>query len=243
MGRIPAVVLTAVIALSIVIPIILRSAKTGFVVASLLAIGILWAVVLRQGMPGGLRVTLLIFFYFITVVFSLLGGMGSAVFGWLDRPRNDAAVTLGSGSAGSIAIVYHPGGSGFTKKTITKLGDTMAAKGYKVTIFSAGSRLTFDQARYKAVILGSPVYTGNIRPPVKDFISSHSPLSIPVFIILTGTIPEEKEKTLDTVAADIARAGGSLRAGAKILSKSAEREIDAEIASFGETVDMSLKGR
>jgi hypothetical protein len=196
MPKFIAYIFTSILTVCVLFPIVLRSSKISITVTGLLALGILWAIVLLKAMPIGLKVPMLIVFSILTLISA--AGIGSVLGNWFDRPRNEAPVIMGKGfPSGSIAIVYHPGGSAFPRKVILSLADTLAVRGYSVAIFTANPQLSIDQKQYAAVILGSPVYGGEIRPPLLGFASANSPLKIPVFGVLTGGFRTGKENDLE----------------------------------------------
>jgi flavodoxin len=132
-----------------------------------------------------------------------------------DVPAYEYPVILGSdGSSGRIAIVYHPGATAFTKSMVRRLGEELASRGYIAALFTANPGLSLDQASYTGLVIGSPVYGAEIRPPVKDFIFANAPFSIPIFALLTACI--------------------------KIASGSFEPEIKKRIAYLCDAIDGAL---
>lgn len=241
MGRILAYILTGILVVCFVILLGPKSGMPrGFAVSTLVAIGLLWTVVLRTGMPVWLKVILSVVIFclsFVAILFAIALGVA-------DRPKSEAPVSMGGGSsAHSIAIVYHPGGTGFTRGTMMKLGEKLAARGYAVSIFTAHPGLQFPQEKHSAIVLGSPVYAGETRPPIKEFVSAVSPLTVPVFAVVTGGGSSPKEADLERFAKVLTRAGGNLTAGTKINSGGSDAQTaEREILSFAGTVDESLRG-
>jgi hypothetical protein len=246
MSKIVAFLLTAILASCSLVPFVLRNGRTGFAVTAFIAIGILWAVVLWKGMPVGLKVPLIIALVVLVIV-SIMGslvGVGTGLADRWDQPRNEAPVIMGNASSSdSIAIVYHPGGSGFAKKVVMSLGGILTSKGYSVSIYTANLELSLNQGKYKALVFCSPVYGGQIRPPLQKFISDNSPLSIPVFAVLTGGFAGFEENDLRQLTEIVARAGGSLRTGVKILRRTSSQAIEEKIGSFCDTIERTLENR
>jgi flavodoxin len=241
MGRILAYVLTGILMVCFVILLGPESGMPrGFAVSTLVAIGLLWTVVLRAGMPLWLRVILFVAIFclsFVAILFAIALGVA-------DRPKSEPPISMGAGpQTRRVAIVYHPGGTGFTKGTVMKLGEELAARGYAVSILTAHPGLQFAQDKYDAIILGSPVYAGEARPPIKEFVSAISPLTIPVFVLLTGGGSSPKEADLERFAKVLTRSGANLRAGTKVNSGGTYAQAsEREIISFAGAVDESLKG-
>jgi hypothetical protein len=245
MSRILASVLTAVLALCVLVPLLSGKGRNGFAVVGIIAIGILWAVALWRQMPGGLKVPLLIVFSIMALV-SVIGSLvsiGTGLSDRFDRPRSEAPIVMGGGSSSaSIAIVYHPGGSGFTKKIVTRLGEDLAARGYAVSIMTAHPGRAFDQKSYRALILASPVYGGEIRPPLKEFVDAHSPLSLPVFAILAGWFAAFNEADLQRLSELASKGGANLKKSIKLVWGGSRKAFGERIASFADVIDGFLKG-
>ncbi len=142
-----------------------------------------------------------------------------------DMPAYEDPVTLGSdGSSGRIAW------------------NELASRGYVVTLITANSARSFHQESFEALVLGSPVYGAEIRPPIQEFISANAPFSVPVFAVLTGfgmTFYEEYD--LPNLSKVLDRANVSLAAATKIGTGSSAREIEQRIASLCDAIDMALK--
>ncbi len=245
MSRTLAYVLTAVLALFVFTPLILGSGKNGFTVVGLIAAGILWAVALWLQMPAGLKVPLLIVFSILVLV-SVIGSLvsvGTVLSERFDKPRSEAPVVIGEGSSsGQIAIVYHPGGSRFTRKIVTRLGEDLAARGYAVSIMTAHPGLALDQKSYKALILASPVYGGQIRPPLREFVNAHPPISLPVFAILAGWFAAFKDEDLQRLSELASQKGMKLKETTKLVWGGSGKAFEERIGSFAEAVDSFLKG-
>ncbi len=157
-----------------------------------------------------------------------------------DMPVYKDPVVLGSdGSSGRIAIVYHPGATAFTESMVTRLGQELASRGYIATLFTANPELSLDQGSYTALVLGSPVYGAEIRPPVKDFIIANAPFSIPVFALLTGGFGTAwyEENDLPALINFLKQANVSLTACVKIAAGSFEPEIKKRIAYLSDAID------
>lgn len=247
MGRGVAFIVTAVLGLCAVVQLAVpggSGAPKGGAFMSLLAIAMLWMIMLWEGMPGSLRVPVLILFLLVSVLGAVMPAVQAGARAVLDRPRTEAPVVLGTAKAArSVALVYHAGGSGATKAAVTRLGRDLAARGLSVTMIAAGPRAVLDQGKYRAIVLGSPVYSGEVRPPVLDFLSANAPLSLPIFAVLTGWFPAMKDQDLGRLSGPLGHAGGRLVAGVKIGSGSTEAVTARELASIESTIMGSLGAR
>ncbi len=115
-----------------------------------------------------------------------------------DRARNNKPVVFEQAdSVKSVAVVYHPGGSGFQKRINTLIAGRLSGKGIKVTLYTAGPDLKINPKEVSAIILSSPVYGSKPRPPFVDFINSADLKGVKCFVILSGWFtdisPEMKE--------------------------------------------------
>jgi hypothetical protein len=244
MGRTAAFIFTGILAVCFVLPLVTRSAKMiprGISFAALAAVAIVWILAVFKGMPLGLKIPLNIVFYFIFAVVALPAGIGSLIFGIGDRERYAPPVVVGgNGSKGRIAIVYHPGMSPFTERSIRKLAADLNAKGYSATLMTA-NRKTVVEPSYKAVVVSSPVYGGMTRPPLDDFLAANNPLPMPCFAFLTGGGPASPGVDVERIDAMVKMEGGTYAGGTKIAHTAPENARETEISSFAEKIAAVLE--
>lgn len=139
--------------------------------------------------------------------------------------------------AGKVLIVYHPGGSSFTKEVVRSFGEGIASKGYTVTIESAGSKIKSVIEDYKMVILASPVYNKQPRPPLKEFVERNSLKNLPVYLILTGSHTKRVQSELENIAPLISKSGGKLIGNKKYTKKVSMEEIFNTGAEVAEKIE------
>lgn len=244
--RVFAYVMTFLLALCIVAPAALGGLRAGWVVVVLIAGGLLWIGVLRANAPGALRVVLIILVSVLSFV-ALVGtavGIGNTMKVRFDRAVNEAPLTMGPpDSRLTVAVVYHPGGSTFPKSVVTELGKDLAAKGCRVTIMTAHPALELTQSEYDALVLCSPVYGGEIRPPLEDFVRRTAPFSIPVFAIITGGISGVEEANLRRLSELLARTDTRTVAAVKLLRKARPQTTAARLSSLTEDILQRLRNR
>jgi hypothetical protein len=233
--RIFVYIVTAILALSVLVPLFLGGLKGGWVVVTLITVGFLWSLVLWTGMPGALRVVFLVLVSILGLV-CVMGALASINEGLtrkFDLPRNDPAVTMGpSDSKVRIAIVYHPGGSPFPKRVVTALGEKLAAQGCSIVIMTANPGLNFKQTDFDALVLSSPVYGGKVRPPLLDFVSARAPFSMPVYAVLTGGLKGWDEHNLKALSDALAASKVTTTAAIKVNTKMNAAELDAALSDF-----------
>lgn len=219
MSRILALILIVVLAVCVVLNVAFRTGRSGFTVVAVIAAGFLVALGFWQHMPGALRVPMLIVSSILVLV-SVIGalvGVGTTLSNRFDQPKSESALVIGKEcSSGRIAIVFHPGGSGFTRGIVKQLGEDLAQRGYAVTVLTAHPDVDFDQGAYRALVIVSPVYGGEIRPPLLAFMHAHSPLSIPVFAVLTGWFGAMRDADLQRLSQATAQDSLTIREAVKI---------------------------
>lgn len=165
--------------------------------AALISLGILGLHWLLYHDKTGIHVFgIILMFFVIFIGFMSLVSTYTVLIG-ADSARNRKPVVFGAGGDKSIAIVYHPGGSGFQKRINTLIADKLALKGFRVTLYTASPSLKIDPKEVSAIILSSPVYGGKPRPPFVDFINNAGLKGVKCYVILSGWFtdinPEMKE--------------------------------------------------
>ena len=203
---------------------------------TIIAIGVLWLVALVRGLPKLPRTLLLIAFCCMFLFISSIAVV-IPMAARFDQPKSKQPVYIGQNNAlGAIAIVYHPGGSAAVENAVNRLGEGMAAKGYAVTVFTASSELKLDLDSYKAIVCGSPIYGGQVRPPLKQFLVANAPIGVPVFALFSAGSMDNKEGDLARFSEVVSQAGGKLHGGAKVSSSANEQMNDTELALLGESI-------
>ncbi len=160
-----------------------------------------------------------------------------------DLPVHQDSVVMGEeGGSGRVAVVYHPGGSGFPKRTVARLGRELVRRGYVVTVNTASPDLPLDTKSYDALVLVSPVYGGEIRPPVDQFVSTHAPFSVPVFVVLTGMFAKGfyESHDLPMLTKRLSQAGVMLTAAVKVGTTRLPGYNMARIRSLCDSIDATL---
>jgi hypothetical protein len=189
-------------------------------IACLSAAAIPWILCLMKVAPGPGRTVLLLAFALLALVAVPIGLVDAiSGSGILDRPGDAAPIAIGSPSAPRlVAIVYHKGGSGLALEAATALGEGLASKGCSALLLSARPGLRLKGGAYAAVVLCSPVYAGQARPPVLDFAAANAPFAMPVFALLSGGGATKEGEDLERLSATLALSGIALRGGLKVLS-------------------------
>ncbi len=219
----------------------------------LLPLALLWLHTFVYRIPGDINFfshLLMVLFYFFTFVMVLPMSLGTWVIGIFDLPKNYAPVKTGASNASrEIAVVYHPGGSPFTKSVVTRLAENISGSEYAVTLYTASGSLAIDTKKPAAIVLSSPVYGSMIRPALQDFIAEHDLSGVKIFIVHTGGGPLESEEEFQfdlTLLKD---------KGAKVIDKTkfamtmpdqkkspdTEKKLDAEIVNYAKFMQNKLK--
>jgi menaquinone-dependent protoporphyrinogen IX oxidase len=83
--------------------------------------------------------------------------------------------TLPNGAPiGQAIVVYDPGLSGGAKDAATKVGYSLQAAGYNVTLAGVKSGTAADIVSYDIVVVGGPIYAGKPAKSIQDYLSSLS---------------------------------------------------------------------
>ena len=178
-----------------------------------------------------------------TVALALVVGVAAGGCGSGDTDASRLPITIGSGgSSGRIAVVYDPGGSAYPRRTMTRLGEELASRGYVVDLYTTGSGLAFAPESFNALVLGGPVYGAEVRPPLKEFVTGHAPFPIPVFALLTGFFPKGMYEKYDlpNLNSFLGMAGVNLNAATKVGTLSSPRFVRRRIASLCDSIDETL---
>lgn len=209
----------------------MRMVPVGLRLMPLIEAALLWVFVLSRGNKGWLWILFLIQYYIIFVIIVAMAGAGLAG-AILDREHNIGPVTLGNPRGEkTIAAIYHPGGTDYTGKFLRAMGERLAGTEYRLIMHSARRGLQIDLVGAEAVILASPVYAGQIRPPVKRFIE-RGLAGKRCVLILTGGGAAMPEKEFAQVVPLIEKKGGEVIAKGKFAQSKDESKLREEAAAF-----------
>jgi len=193
----------------------------------LINIGILWIYTVffaLKGKMGIIGVILLVLFWIINAIIVFPATCGSILFSILDREKKLAPQVIGKQESQSeICIIFHPGLSEFTTLIVKDLGQSLAESGYKVTLYSAHSELKINLRDYKAVGFSSPLYAGQIRPPLRKFIDRNDLTGVNCFIVLTGADDHGIERDVQNASKLIQKKGGKILTGTKFIVKDVKK--------------------
>lgn len=109
-------------------------------------------------------------------------------------------VVIGSGNNTAL-LIYQPSNadavSSPTVSAKTAIAKTLADRGYKVTVNYPSKRLDYDLKNYDTIIFGSPVYSGNLSPVLKEYAESNPITGKNILIFVTGMYPEDEKELKD----------------------------------------------
>ena len=97
-------------------------------------------------------------------VFLLIRKMSSEVV-------SDLKVSNPEGDEGVALVIYHPGISDFHRQVSYAFADGLVSHGWRVEITTASSQATTDLSGYDLLVLGGPVYAGEVAQPVRSYLS------------------------------------------------------------------------
>lgn len=106
----------------------------------------------------------------------------------LNREHISDVTTLNAGgTAGSVLVVYHPGGTDFQREATEAFAATLAGRGFSVDITTASSQAPTDIHSYDLLVLGAPVYAGKPGKPLITYVQSLGDLNQePTVVIISG---------------------------------------------------------
>ena len=212
------------------IPLSIRIIVAVFAFSSLWIYTLFFKLKRRMGFGG---IMLLILFYFITFVIIVPTGVGSSVITVMERGRIVPPITIGSeDNTEQIYIVYHPGASKFTSSTLKTLAENIAQNNYKVTLYSVSKDLQLDLQEVRAIGFASPIYAGNVRKQLIDYIEEDNLYRKNCFIVITGSDREGLEGDTSKVAELIKERGGKIIGKTKFITSDKESELKNKINLF-----------
>lgn len=163
----------------------------------------------------------------IAFAVTALGALNPTVFAVLsfaDGEKREATVVYGDAATPKlVAMVYHPGASGFPLAVDTMVAERLARAGMRVSLDTANSGLVIDTRKIAVLGISSPVYTGSIRLPVLSFLSKADLKGVKCFVVLTGWVAssEIEARDLEKIKRLIEARGGIYLGGKKFSSLSA----------------------
>jgi hypothetical protein len=208
-------------------------------IAPLLAIGLLWAQRLASGYASrATTLGVMLWLLFGIMVLIALSPTTLALFSFADKAKDENPLSFGPADAPkALALVYHPGASSFARTIDSKFAAALGRDGVRTTVYAAKPRLGLDPGKMTALGLSSPVYLGEIRPPLAAFIASTDLRGVRCFAILTGWIgsPEVERQDLAKIRKLIESKGGIYIGGKKYGTFSPPR--DEGVAAFADGID------
>jgi len=75
-------------------------------------------------------------------------------------------------SVGNALVVYDPGLSGAAKGVAEKVASDLQAKSFTVTLAGVKSSAAANYTGYSVIVIGGPVYAGELTSSVKDALNS-----------------------------------------------------------------------
>lgn len=104
------------------------------------------------------KILLIAIIVFVVAVVSLLG----FVFMKISSDYVSGTVVLNADGSETALFIYHPGLSSFMEDAAYAFADGLAENGWRVEITTASSQAPTDLSTYSLLVLGSPVYAGNV---------------------------------------------------------------------------------
>ncbi len=107
---------------------------------------------------------------------------------------------IGSGNNQAL-LIYQPSNadavSSATVSAKTVIANTLADRGYTVTVNYPSAKLDYDLKDYDIIIFGSPVYSGSLSPVLKEYVENNPVTGKNILIFVTGMHPEDGKEHED----------------------------------------------
>lgn len=134
----------------------------------------------------------------VIVIAALFGTMAFIIFDLMSYTATGSETLNPAGSAGKALVVYDPGLSGNAKSTAGCIADELKSKRYMVDLSGIRGRAAANTSGYDVIVVGGPVYAGNISSSIQSYMNSLEPSgNVCIGMFATGSV---KEKMNDTVS-------------------------------------------
>ncbi len=95
-------------------------------------------------------------------------------------------------------LVYEPSNvdaiASATVNAKTAIASVLAEHEYTVTVNYPSPELDYDLSNYDIIVFGSPVYSGNLSPVLKEFIESNPVTLKHILLFVVGLYPEDDKE-------------------------------------------------
>lgn len=145
------------------------------------------------------------------------------------------------GAQKEALVVYNQGTSSYIKNSIQDFSEELAERGYGVTITTANPNfepegfdemlaaanpgMKRDYSYYDLIILASPVYNQEVRPPLKEFMQNADFKGVDVYTLLFHQSNSEGEECMKQFAPAVKLAGGNVLGYSDVVGKVSPEEI------------------
>jgi len=117
------------------------------------------------------------------------------------------------------------------------LQEELASRGYSVDLLDIGQGARFLPARYRALVLLSPVRGGLLMPQALEFIAENAQLTMPVLVMLTGWFPGLfEDHDLPALKESLQARGTALKAAVKVGTGFGKRLVRERVAVLADAM-------
>ena len=210
--------------------------------ACLMALCLAWALFAWRGAPAVLRTVV-----FIAIALLLAFGGAITVFSAAirlsDMPSGKACEAFGPREGrGRVAIVCHPGFSGFAWKAARRLGRMLEERGWSAILYPANIDMPRENRDFRVVIYCSSILFGEPRPPLWACVEKNRGRALPIFGLFTGGVESAKEAEARAFASFVDLRGQCIKGTRKIISFEAASKIENELADYANEISCFLSG-
>jgi flavodoxin len=128
----------------------------------------------------------------IVLIVAVFGVMGLVIFDVMSYTATGSEKLSPNGTAaGTALVVYDPGFSGQAQKVATTIAQDLEKKGYEVELAGISSSAAKNNSNYDIIVVGGPVYAGNVSSSVQTFLNALKPSNgTKVAAFVTGSDPD-----------------------------------------------------
>lgn len=148
-----------------------------------------------KGKKGIKRIVLIILGVFFLAIVVGIGFLSSAVSS-INKEHEPNEIVLGNGEKTAL-LIYEPSSSDTAQEVTLWIAQIMANHGYTVTINLPSKELSYDWEEYDLIALGSPIYTGNVSPVLKEYVERNPVENKKILLYAMGLLPAEDNKEIN----------------------------------------------
>lgn len=112
----------------------------------------------------------------ILVVVIALGAISYISYDMSNRATVSETLNPNGAIVGNALVVYDPSITGNTKNVAGRIASDLKAEGYEVDLAGIKSATASNTSKYDVIVVGGPIYAGNISSAVKAYLEILKPV-------------------------------------------------------------------